>query len=272
MFNFTVSLQELLNKAEIQYFLSDLIDLIDTSVSIEDLNGNLLFGQLITTKPVEEYSIQSHQQVIGVVKGNSLGQIIARLLSHLANQQIFILFDELTQIPNRRYFNRYFQEEWRRCQRNNYPMSLLLCDLDYFKSYNDYYGHQQGDNCLKQVAKILQETLKRSGDMVFRYGGEEFAIILPNTASEGAELIAEQIIQRMQQKQITHSRSPISPFVSISLGIGVTLNAKVLSSQTLLKMADMELYRAKARGRNRYCLQIISDGELNYLEPTIHSF
>ncbi|MGK7955794.1 MAG: diguanylate cyclase [Crocosphaera sp.] len=262
MFNFTVSLQELLDNAEIQCFLSDLIDLIDTSVSIEDINGNLLFGQLITTKPVEEYSIQSHQQVIGVVKGNSLVQIIARFLSHLANQQIFALFDELTQIPNRRYFNRYLQQEWRRCQRNNYPMSLLLCDLDYFKSYNDYYGHQQGDYCLRQVALVIQETLKRSGDMVFRYGGEEFAIVLPNTATEGAEFIAQQIIQKIQQQQIVHSPSPVSSYVSISLGIAVTLNSTVLSSETLFQMADMALYRAKATGRNRYCLETVSETKL----------
>ncbi|MDJ0730994.1 MAG: diguanylate cyclase [Crocosphaera sp.] len=253
----TISLQNLLNNSEIQSLLWDLIQLIDTPVSLEDINGNLLLGQSITSS-TEEYSILVDQQTIGSVKGDSSVQIIARLLSYLANQEKFVLFDELTQIPNRRYFNRYFQQEWRRCQREHSPMSLLLCDLDYFKSYNDYYGHQQGDSCLRQVAQILQETLKRPGDMVFRYGGEEFAIILPNTASEGAEFIAEQIVQRIQLEQIAHSPSPIIPYVTVSLGIAVTLNSIVLSSQMLFEMADMALYRAKATGRNRYCLQTIS--------------
>ncbi len=257
MLNFTISLEELLDNS-VQSLLADLIELMDTSVSIEDLDGNLLLGQLITTMAPEEYSILLDQQTIGLVRGNSSAEIIARLLSYLANQNILVLFDDLTQIPNRRYFNRYFQQEWRRSQREYSPMSLLLCDLDYFKSYNDYYGHQQGDYCLRQVAQILQETLKRPGDMVFRYGGEEFAIILPNTASEGAEFIAEQIVQRIQQQQIAHSPSPINPYVSISLGIAVTLNSTILSPETLFEMADMALYRAKATGRNRYCLQTIS--------------
>ena len=250
------SLKEIIDNSEIQSLLSDLIQSIGTPVSLEDINGNLLLGQSITSS-TEEYSILVDQQTIGSVKGDSSVQIIARLLSYLANQEKFVLFDELTQIPNRRYFNRYFQQEWRRCQREHSPMSLLLCDLDYFKSYNDYYGYQQGDSCLRHIAQILQETLKRPGDMVFRYRGKEFAIILPNTASEEAELIAEQIFQRIQLEQIAHYLSPVSSYVSISLGIAVTLNSTVLSSQTLFDMADMALYRAKATGRNRYCLQII---------------
>ncbi len=255
----TIGLQKLLDNAEIQSLLSDLIQLIDTPISLEDPNGSLLLGELITTIEVEEYSIMIDQETIGWVKGNSSVEIIARLLSYLAQQQILVLFDELTKIPNRRYFNGYFQQEWRRCQREHYPMSLLLCDLDYFKGYNDYYGHQQGDYCLKQIAQIFQETLKRGGDMVFRYGGEEFAILLPNTASDGAQFIAEQIVQRIQQAQIAHYPSPISPYVTVSLGIAVTLNSTVSSSQTLFEMADMALYRAKATGRNRYCLQTICE-------------
>ncbi len=252
------SLQKLLDNSEIQSLLSDLIQLIKTPVSIKDVNGNLLLGQSITSS-TEEYVIVANQQAIGSVTGDSSTQIIARLLSYLANQENLVLFDELTTIPNRRYFNRYYQQEWRRCQRENFPLSLLFCDLDYFKSYNDYYGHQQGDNCLRQVAQIIQDTLKRPGDMVFRYGGEELAIILPNTASEGAEIIAGQILQRVELEQIAHHPSPVSPYVTISLGIAVSVPTTVLSPQTLFEMVDMALYRAKATGRNRYCLQSISD-------------
>ncbi|MDJ0507938.1 MAG: GGDEF domain-containing protein [Crocosphaera sp.] len=252
-----IVLQKLLDNTGIQSVLSDLIRLIDTPISIEDPNGRLLLGQLITTMAEEEYSITVEEQTIGSVKGNSSGQVIAKLLSYLAQQQILVLFDELTQIPNRRYFNRYLQQEWRRCQRDNSPMSLLLCDLDYFQGYNNYYGHQQGDYCLRQVAQIVQKTLKRGGDMVFRYGGEEFGIILPNTPSEGAEFIAEQIVQSIQQARIAHYPSAIGPYVTVSIGIAVRVNASIPSSQTLLEMADMALYRAKARGRNCYCLQTV---------------
>ena len=253
------ALQKLLNNTEIQNLLSDLIQLIDTPISIEDLDGRLLLGELITKMTEEEYSIIVGKETIGRVKGNRSVQIIARLLSYLATQQILVLFDDLTQIPNRRYFNGYFQQEWRRCQRENLSMSLLLCDLDYFQSYNNYYGHQQGDCCLRQVAQIFRETLKRPGDMVFRYGGEEFAIILPNTASRGAEFIAEQIVERIQQAKIAHYDSPISPYVTVSIGIAVRVNSTILSSQTFFEMADVALYRAKATGRNRYSLNTLSE-------------
>ncbi|MEL4897360.1 diguanylate cyclase [Crocosphaera sp. Alani8] len=133
---------------------------------------------------------------------------------------------------------------WKRSQRQNSPMSLLLCDLDFFKSYNDYYGHRQGDLCLRKVALILENILQRPGDMVFRYGGEEFALILPNTPSQGAEFMAQQITQRVQLEKITHSSSPISSYLSVSLGIAVTVDSKIPSNQTLFEMADMALYRA----------------------------
>lgn len=255
--SFALSLQDILNNSEIQSLLSKLMTLIDTSVSIEDINGNLLLEQLTKTIATQKYPILVSQEVIGFVRGNSSVQMIADLLSYLAQQQILILFDELTKIPNRRYFDRYFRQEWRRCQREYSTVSLLLCDLDYFKSYNDYYGHQQGDRCLKKVAQILQEILRRPGDMVFRYGGEEFAIVLPNTTSEGAEFIAEQIIQRMQVEQLVHHLSPISSYVSISIGVAVTSNLTVSSSETLFEMADTALYLAKAKGRNCYYLQTI---------------
>ncbi len=254
----STSLEALLDNSEINSLVSDLIKLINLPTSIEDINGNLLLGESITTIPIEEHLIMLNQQMIGLVKGDSPTQIIARLLSYLASQEQLILFDDLTKIPNYRYFNRYLQQEWKRCQREKVPLSLLICDLDYFKLYNDYYGHQQGNICLKQVAQIIQETLKRPGDLLFRYGGEEFAIILPNTPSQGAEVIAEKIVEKIQGKQIAHYISHVSSYLTVSLGIASTIPTTDISTRTLLEVADMTLYRAKATGRNRYCLQIIS--------------
>ena len=258
MFNQTV-IHDLIEKSEIKSLLEGLIYLSEFPISIQDIDKNLLLGQSVTTNSAKEYSITSNQQTIGLVKGDNLAQHIAQLLTYLANQEKLIFFDDLTQIPNRRYFNCYFQQEWERCQRENNPLSLLLCDLDNFKSFNDYYGHQNGDNCLKQVAQLLQKVLKRPGDKVFRYGGEEFAIILPNTAYEGGEIIARQLVQIVEQNQIPHHSSEINSFVSVSLGIAVMNSAEKISSQELFQIADIALYQAKNRGRNCYSLATIED-------------
>ncbi|MDJ0658545.1 MAG: diguanylate cyclase [Crocosphaera sp.] len=254
----STSLEEFLDNSEIKSLLLDLMKFINLPTSIEDINGNLLLGESPTIVSPEEHFIMLNQQIIGLVKGDSTTQIIARVLSYLVSQEQLILFDDLTKIPNYRYFNRYLQQEWKCCQREKIPLSLLICDLDYFKLYNDYYGHQQGNICLKQVAQIIQDTLQRPGDLVFRYGGEEFAIILPNTPSQGAEFIAEKIVERIQGQHINHYISPISSYLTVSLGIAVTVPSTNLSTLSLLEVADMTLYRAKATGRNRYCLQIIS--------------
>lgn len=258
MFN-QANIQDLIENSEIKSLLEGLINISKFPISIQDISHKVLLGQPVITSSTKEYLITSNQQTIGIVKGDKLAQHIAQLLTYLANQEKLIFFDDLTQIPNRRYFNCYFQQEWERCQRENNPLSLLLCDLDDFKSFNDYYGHQNGDNCLKQVAQLLQKVLKRPGDKVFRYGGEEFAIILPNTAYEGGEIISQQLVQIVEQNQIPHHSSEINSFVSVSLGIAVMNSADKISSQELFQIADIALYQAKNRGRNRYSLATIED-------------
>lgn len=253
------SLRELLSHPELRSILEDLLTLFVNPIIIEDPERYVLLEKGAITPSTEEYEIIVNQAAIGFVRGDREAQIIARLLSYLAHQETLVFFDDLTQIPNRRYFNRYFQQEWRRCQREFLPLSLLFCDLDYFKAYNDYYGHQSGDFCLAQVARLLQEALKRPGDTVFRYGGEEFALLLPNTTSEGGQIIAEQIIQRMHQAQIPHYPSPVSSYVTVSLGIAVVVPSNDISSESFFQTADIALYRAKATGRNRYCLQKMSE-------------
>ena len=196
-------LHRLFKNTKLKSFLEDLIKKLDPSISIEDSEGNLVIGQLSNENLTEEYLISIDQKTIGRVKGNYLAENLTQLLTYLANQDKLIFFDDLTEIPNRRYFNDYFQQEWRLCQRENWPLSLLFCDLDYFKFYNDYYGHLQGDLCLQQVAQSLRLMLKRPTDKVFRYGGEEFAIVLPNTNSQGSQVMAKKLVEGIEKKKLS---------------------------------------------------------------------
>ncbi|KAF3890182.1 MULTISPECIES: sensor domain-containing diguanylate cyclase [Nostocales] len=160
--------------------------------------------------------------------------------------------DGLTQIANRRSFDECLEREWQRSNREQSPLSLLLCDIDHFKLYNDYYGHQAGDNCLQQFAQTLDKVVKRPTDLVARYGGEEFAILLPNTDTMGAIQIVEQIQQAVAQLQIPHLRSGVSQCVTVSIGIACLNPAQELLPEDLIAIADQALYEAKANGRNGY--------------------
>lgn len=178
-------------------------------------------------------------------------QLCCRL--HTANQKLqqLAILDGLTGIANRRYFDLVLNNEWQRLARESKPLSLILCDLDYFKAYNDAYGHQQGDRCLQKVAKILQSCTRRPADLAARYGGEEFAIILPNTDSKGALFIAQNIAQQLANKQIPHQKSKISQYVTFSMGVGTKIPNSQQPVSTLIEMADSLLYQAKKSGRNQ---------------------
>ncbi|WP_375748856.1 diguanylate cyclase domain-containing protein [Vibrio sp. HN007] len=159
--------------------------------------------------------------------------------------------DGLTQIANRRYFDEYLASEWSRMQRDKSPISLIFCDIDCFKQYNDAYGHQMGDDCLKQVAQAMKTGLKRPADLAARYGGEEFVLLLPNTDQEGLRHIAELLHESVRALNIEHSESGVSNQLTISMG-GVTLLPDAeLSTDMLISLADKALYRAKENGRNR---------------------
>ncbi|MGL5035141.1 MAG: sensor domain-containing diguanylate cyclase [Microcystaceae cyanobacterium] len=162
--------------------------------------------------------------------------------------------DELTQIANRRYFNEYMEQEWKRLTREKQPLSLILCDVDHFKKYNDHYGHQMGDDCLQKVAALLVKATKRPADLVARYGGEEFAIILPNTEIEGAKTIAERIQAELAQARIDHYASLVSPWVTVSLGVGSIIPTANQTLEQLIRITDKALFQAKKNGRNRSCL------------------
>ena len=164
--------------------------------------------------------------------------------------------DGLTGICNRRSFDEILVREWGRCQREKQFLSLILCDVDYFKLYNDFYGHQRGDDCLKQIAKIINDTLKRSSDLVARYGGEEFVAILPNTHREGAIALVENIQKAIRLQAIPHEKSKVSAIVSLSLGIASIIPTLETSPNTLIEMADRALYQAKEQGRDRYSVNL----------------
>jgi diguanylate cyclase (GGDEF)-like protein len=168
-----------------------------------------------------------------------------RELRYLANS------DGLTGLANRRRFDEYIGHEWYRLAREKRVLSLILCDIDAFKQYNDYYGHLQGDDCLKQVANALRETLKRPSDLTARYGGEEFAIILPNTPIEGAMTVANLIQKAIQNLAISHEASPIRSHVTLSFGVASLIPIPSLSPLVLINAADSALYQAKKQGRDR---------------------
>lgn len=176
-----------------------------------------------------------------------------------ANDELLRLaaLDDLTQIANRRRFDDRLTQEWRRAQRDKTSLAIIICDIDFFKNYNDAYGHLRGDDTLYMVAQAIQATLKRPMDLVARYGGEEFAVILPATDAEGAERVALQIKSAVEELQIAHKSSRTSKYITLSFGAAAVVPSNDLSSKRLVETADKALYRAKAKGRNR--IEINSD-------------
>jgi diguanylate cyclase (GGDEF)-like protein len=205
---------------------------------------------------LEDYSLSLEQKVQD--RTRSLQQEIERRAAaeealSIANRELQKLayIDGLTEIANRRLFDDRLSQEWRRLQRERQPLSLILCDVDYFKQYNDAYGHQSGDECLCQVAKVLDRTVHRQPDLAARYGGEEFVVLLPNTHLEGAIEVANKIRMGIKSLQMPHCRSQVSQYVTISLGVACTIPNAAATPEQLLERADLALYRAKRDGRDR---------------------
>jgi len=160
--------------------------------------------------------------------------------------------DGLTGLANRRHFDATLKREWRRSIRLASPLALVLCDVDFFKAFNDNHGHQAGDDCLRLVAEVLSGALVRGGDLAARYGGEEFAVILPNTDLEGAQLVAERIRQALLKLEHAHSASSFG-VVTLSAGIASEIAMIGSEPEQLIAAADRALYQAKDSGRNRIC-------------------
>lgn len=188
---------------------------------------------------------------------NTCGQIIVARQEREARTKAEQLLQEqadldgLTGVPNRRRFDEYLAQEWKRAARDKSPLLLMMMDIDYFKLFNDTYGHLEGDECLKKVAEILGGCMRRPADMVARYGGEEFVCLLPETSLEGALQVAECFNERLRAEGIAHENSTVSPFVTISTGIAMLQPVHDGDPKQLVELADRHLYRAKEEGRNR---------------------
>ncbi|OZH54487.1 hypothetical protein AFK68_10595 [Hydrocoleum sp. CS-953] len=205
----------------------------------------------------KQETLPKNQHLIDLLKivGTHLGVVIqsqkAEYTLKLANQRLSLLatLDGLTQIANRHRFDQYLEQEWQRMKLENLPLSLIICDLDFFKLYNDNYGSQAGDDCLKKIAKTIQEIVNIPEYLVARYGGEEFAIILPNTNTKSALIIAENIRSEVENLKILHSQSPINEFVTISIGISSMVPQENNSSAELIAMAEKALsLKQRSRG------------------------
>ena len=168
--------------------------------------------------------------------------------------------DGLTEIANRRYLDEQLDKEWHRCLREQQPLALIISDVDYFKRYNDTYGHQLGDECLIRIANALTRVTRRPGDLVARYGGEEFVAILPYTTSDGAWQVAEALQAELRHLQIPHASSDVNPYVTLSIGIASTIPTQQNTPEGLLAVADKALYGAKEGGRNRILVRNCEQG------------
>jgi diguanylate cyclase (GGDEF)-like protein len=192
-----------------------------------------------------------------ITKPYSTPVVRARVKTHVQlKKQMSLLenmafLDGLTGIANRRQFDQELEKEWRRMMRQNTPISLLLMDIDYFKKFNDHYGHAVGDDCLRHVAQTIAKVIKRPGDLVARYGGEEFAVILPNTNEPGAYAVAEAMRFAVDHLKLPHAASIGTDHVTISLGLTSEIPDRQGNLQDLVNRADEALYRAKSSGRNQ---------------------
>lgn len=216
---------------------------ITAKTSIDDETKGLEAGAIdYITKPINP----------AIVKMRVRNQVELRRYQNILEK--LSIYDGLTGIHNRRCFDEYFSQELRRARRSQLPLALIMMDVDYFKSYNDNYGHPMGDHCLKKVAGALSEALRRPGDMVARYGGEEFICILPETSLTGAVSVAANMQKHVKELAVPHHYSDVSPFVTLSYGVvGVHQVSNEQSNDIILSAADKQLYKAKKLGRNQYC-------------------
>jgi len=180
-------------------------------------------------------------------------RILAEAMLQEANVQLerLVNLDGLTKLANRRCFDEYLEQEWQRLAREQQSLALIMCDIDFFKNYNDSYGHIVGDDCLKKVSALIQQSVRRPADLAARYGGEEFVVVLPNTDVEGAMAVAEIIRQKLRELAILHQDSAVSQYVTLSMGVTSLIPKLDSNPSVLLTAADYALYRAKELGRNQ---------------------
>ncbi len=216
----------------------------------EELYGLLMLFVIYT---VQMYisSLKFHNRLVHSLEMRFENKQLADKLFS-ANKQLIELADkdELTKLHNRRSFVRYLRSEWNRHYINARPLSLLFIDVDYFKQYNDTYGHEKGDECLLGIAQVLVSNARRADDMAARHGGEEFAVLLPETDAEQAWHIAEHIHSELKKRCIVHENSSTADYVTVSIGVTTMVPSEPDRQEKLFSIADKALYKAKANGRN----------------------
>ncbi len=210
----------------------------------------------------DDYLLKPISEVVLAAKIRAMQRIIQMRQSLLvltrkldaANQELKRLtsLDGLTGIANRRHFDEVLMREWRRAMRKGDEISILMCDIDFFKLYNDTYGHQSGDECLRQIAHTLANAMDRGGDLLARYGGEEFVAVLPGTTLYGASFVAEQMRQAVSKLAIPHPGTSFA-HVTASFGVASAVAMPETNPQNIVGAADLALYKAKHGGRNRVC-------------------
>lgn len=253
-------------------------DLILLDIDMPDVNGYEVCRTLKNnpkTRHIPLIFITGHDSEQDELKGLQMGAadyftkpfkmplVLARVAIQLELKrktdllEKLVDLDGLTQIPNRRRFDQVFDEEWRRAVRSHSALSLCILDVDYFKQYNDTYGHAKGDQCLRNIAAELESTVQRAGDFIARYGGEEFVLVLPDNEYQQALDCAEKLRDKIAQLMIPHSESQCSEFVTISCGVATMRPDRETEKSQLFSAADEQLYSAKSRGRNQVCATVM---------------
>ncbi|MDR2731800.1 MAG: GGDEF domain-containing protein [Fibromonadaceae bacterium] len=196
-------------------------------------------------KSIDQISADWNENSNGEIKNKDEIETLGKLFN-------IAIHDPLTGVYNRRFMDGSMKKIIKSLSRTRSKLSLLMVDIDFFKKYNDNYGHIMGDNCLKTIANVLNETITRDEDFVARYGGEEFIVVLPNTDENGAQIIAEKLLKRIQECNIAHEKSAVARCITVSIGGTTGTVSHLQSGNTYIRRADMALYKSKQRGRNQY--------------------
>jgi len=212
-----------------------------------------------------DYIVKPYQ--LEVVKARVKRQLEMKAARDLLSNQSHV--DILTGIPNRRRFEEVLKSEWKRAYRKQDSLSLMIIAIDYFKEYKDYHGHQAGDTCLRQVARLLTETIRRSGDLVARYEGEEFVCLLPSVDSEKLSVVAEKILQAVRDACIPHEASPAGEYLTVSIGCDASTPKDAEGKDRLVRKADQALFEAKSQGRNQAVVSIPREASTEDESPAI---